>query len=122
MDTCTSGAQRRGNRAIGLYDYIGCGEISEKVDCSFGSAWVGTGAAFDERGHDEVWGFQGGVDGHKISFSLVAWFSCVEQKIVRRVSSLIWVVLGERLAVVGGNCMQKGEGPVHRRRVLDGSS
>jgi len=25
-------------------------------------------------------GIQGGVDGHKIIFSLGAWFSCVEQK------------------------------------------
>jgi len=25
-------------------------------------------------------GVQGGVDGHKISFSLEIWFSCVEQK------------------------------------------
>jgi len=52
----------------------------EKVGCSIGSAWVRAGAAFDERDHGEVWGFQGGVDGHKISFSLGAWFSCVEQK------------------------------------------
>jgi len=56
MDTCTSGAQRRGNRAISPYDYIRCGETSEKVDCSIGSAWVGAGAAFDKRGYSEVWG------------------------------------------------------------------
>jgi len=77
MDTCTSGAHRRGDRAIGPYDYISCGETSEKVGCSIGSAWVGP---FDERGHGEVWEVQGGVDGHKISFSLGGWFSCDEQK------------------------------------------
>jgi len=31
MDKCTSGAQRRGDRAIVPYDYISCGETSEKV-------------------------------------------------------------------------------------------
>jgi len=42
-------------------------------------------------------GVQGGVDGHKISFSLDPVFTVLS----RRVSSLIWVVLGKRLAVVG---------------------
>jgi len=45
-------------------------------------------------------------------------FSGMSRRIARRVSSLIWVVLDERLAVVG-NCLQGGE--VHRRRVLGGS-
>jgi len=67
MDTCTSGTQRREDRAIGPYGYFSCGETSEKVGCSIGSAWVGEGAAFVERGHGEVWRVQGGVDGHKIS-------------------------------------------------------
>jgi len=62
MDTCTSGTQRRGDRAIGSYDYISCGETSEKVGYSIGPAWVGAVAAFDERGHGEVRGeVQGGV-------------------------------------------------------------
>jgi len=68
MDTCSSGTQSRGDRAIGPYDYVSCGETSEKVGCSIALAWVGWGAAFDERGHSEVRGAQGGVDGHKISF------------------------------------------------------
>jgi len=58
------------------------------------------------------------VNGHKISFSLGAWFSCVEQK--NRQEGLFWVVLGERPAVVGENCLQEGEGPINRKRVLDG--
>jgi len=55
MDTCTFGTQRRGDRAIGPYDYISGGETLEKVDCSIGSARVGAGAAFDEHSHGEVW-------------------------------------------------------------------
>jgi len=78
-------------------DYIRCGKASEKVGCGIGLTWVGAGAAFDERGHGVVWGFQGGVDGHKISFSLGTWFSCNEQD---RQEGLFF---NERLAVVGGN-------------------
>jgi len=48
-------------------------------------------------------------------------FPVLSRRITRRVSSLIWVVLGERLAVAGGNCLQEGEGPVCRKRVLDGT-
>jgi len=66
MDTCTSGDQRRGDRTISPYDYIRCGETSEKVGCNIRLAWVESGAAYDECGHVEVWG----VDGHKIRFSL----------------------------------------------------
>jgi len=72
--------QRREDRAIGPYDYIRYGETSEKVGCSIRSVWVGAGVALDERGYGEVWGIQGGVDGHKISIFLKAWFSCDEQK------------------------------------------
>jgi len=50
-DTCTSGTQRRGDKAIGPYNYISGGETSDKVGCS-----IGSGAAFDERGHGEVMG------------------------------------------------------------------
>jgi len=32
MDTCTFGAQRRGD--IGPYDYVRCGKTSDKVGCS----------------------------------------------------------------------------------------
>jgi len=42
-------------------------------------------------------------------------FPLISRRIARRVSSLIWVVLGKRLAAAGGNCLQGGEGPVHRR-------
>jgi len=104
MDTCASGALMREDRAIGPYDYIRCGETSEEVGSSIGSAWLGAGASFDER-------------------SVFSWgpgFPVMSRRIARRVSSLIWVALGERLAVVGGNCLQEGEGPVYRRLVLDG--
>jgi len=40
--------QGRGDRAIGPYDYIKCVESFEKIGCSIGSAWVESGAAFDE--------------------------------------------------------------------------
>jgi len=43
-------------------------------------------------------------------------FPVLSRRIARRVSSLIWIVLGERLAVVEGNCLQNGKGPVHNRR------
>jgi len=49
-------------------------------------------------------------------------FPVLSKRIARRVSSLIWVVLGERLAVVGENCLQEGKGPVRRKRVHDGSA
>jgi len=123
MDTCTSGTRRRGDRAIGPYDYVSCGKISEKVGCSIGSDWVGTGTAFDERGHGEIWGVQGKVDGHNISFLWGPGFPVLIRRIARRVSSLIWVALGgERLAVVRGNCLQEGEVSVRRKRVFDGSA
>jgi len=47
-------------------------------------------------------------------------FPVLSRRIIRRVSSLIWAVLGERL--VGENCLQEGEGLIHRKRVLDGSA
>jgi len=87
MDNCTSGTQRRGDRDIGPFDYVGSGETSknvssgetsERVGCSIGSAWVEAGAAFDEGGHDEIWRGLRAKDGHKISFFLGALFSCVE--------------------------------------------
>jgi len=37
-------------------------------------------------------------------------FLVMSRRIARRVSSLIWVVLEERLGIVGGNCLQGGEG------------
>jgi len=77
MDTCTSGAQRRGDRAIGPYDYIRCGEMSEKVGCNIGSVrkQPSMNVVTVKCGV-----FQGGVDGHKISFSLGAWLFCDEQE------------------------------------------
>jgi len=98
------------------------GTDGHKIGSSIGSTWVGAGAAFDESDHSEVRGGPRGADGHKISLFLGAWFSCDKQKDRRRVSSLIWVVLNERLAFVGGNCLQGSEGLVHRRRVLGSST
>jgi len=42
-------------------------------------------------------------------------FPVLSRRIARRVSSLIWVSLGEKLDVVGENCLQEGEGPVHKK-------
>jgi len=72
MDTCTSGTQRRGDRAIGPYNYVSGGETLEKVDCSIASAWVGAGAALGTWSWVKFGGVQVGVDRHKISFSLGA--------------------------------------------------
>jgi len=122
MDTCTFGVQRRGDRAIGPYNYISCGETSEKVGYSIGSAWVGARAVFDERGHGEVWGSKGEWMSIRSVFLWGPSFPVLSRRIARKVSSLIWVVPGERQAVVGENCLQEGEGPVHRKRAFDGSA
>jgi len=65
----------------------------------------------------------GGPKGERMDIRSVflwgTWFSCNEQK--DRQEGLFYN-LGERLAVVGGNYLQGGKGPVHRRRVLDGST
>jgi len=134
MDTYTSGTQRRVGRAISPYNYVSSGETSEKVGCSIGSAWVGAGAAFDECGHGEVWGeSKGEWMGTRSVFLWGTGFSVLSRRIARRVSSLIWVVLGERLAVVGvvlgerlavvgENCLQEGKGSICRKQVLDGSA
>jgi len=114
--------QWRGDRYIGPYDNVNGGETSEKVGCNIGSISVGAGAAFDERGHGEVWGSKGEWMGTRSVFLWGPGFLVLSRRIARRVSSLIWAVLGERPAVVGGNCLQEGEGPVHRKRVLDGSA
>jgi len=45
--------------------------------------WIGlgrVGATFDESGHSEVCEVREVADWHEISFSLVVWFSCDEQK------------------------------------------
>jgi len=122
MDTCTSGTQRRGDKAIGPYDYVSGGETSDKVGCSIGLNWVGAGAAFDERGHSEAWGVQGEWMGTRSVFLWGPGFPVLNRRIARRVSSSIWVTLGERPSVVGENCLQEGEGSVRRKRVLDGSA
>jgi len=44
------------------------------------------------------------------------------RKIARRFSTLIWVVLGERLAVLVENCLEEGEEPIHKKRVLSSST
>jgi len=62
--------------------------------------WMGTGSVF-------LWG---------------PGFPVLSRMIASRISSLIWVVLGERLAVVEENCLQEGEEPVYRKRVFAGSA
>jgi len=87
MDTCTYGTQRKGDRAIGPYNYIRCGETSEKVGCSIGLAWVGAEAAFDESGHGEVWGVQGEWMGIR---SVLLWglgFPVMSRRIARIIGS-----------------------------------
>jgi len=64
-------------------------------------------------------GFKGEWMGTRSVFLWGPGFPVLSRRIARRVSSLIWVVLGERLAVVGENCLQEGEGLVRRKRVLD---
>jgi len=76
-----------------IYDYIRCGEISEKVGCSIRSAWVGAGA-LEQPSMIVVTvkfgGFQGGLVEHKISFSLGGpGFPVMSRRIARRFSSLI---------------------------------
>jgi len=70
----------------------------EARGCSIGSVWVG--AAFDESGHNEVWGVQGRTDGQRSVFLWGLAFPVMSRRIARRFSSLIRVVLNERLAVV----------------------
>jgi len=60
--------------------------------------------------------------GTRLVFLWGPGFSVLSRKITRRASSSIWVSLSERPAVVGGNCLQEGIGPVHRKQVLDGSA
>jgi len=55
-------------------------------------------------------GSKGGRMGTRSVFLWEPGFPVMNRRIARRVS-LIWVVLGERLAVVGENCLQEGEGP-----------
>jgi len=80
MDTSTSDTQKKGDRAISQYDYIRCGETSEKVGCSITSAWVGERVAYDERGYGEVWRVQGENGWAQDQFFLGDWFSCDKQK------------------------------------------
>jgi len=64
----------------------------------------------------------GGSKGERMGIrSVFLWglaFLVMSRRIARRVSSLVCVVLSERLAVVGGNCLQRGVRPVRRRQVL----
>jgi len=68
---------------------------------------------------------RGEVQGERLGIkSVFFWgfgFSVISRRIARRVSSLAGLYWTKRLAVVGGSCLQEGEGPVHRRRVLGGS-
>jgi len=55
--------------------------------------------------------------------SVLLWgldFPVMSRRNAKRVSFLIWVVLGERLAVVGENCLQGAKGAIQRRQVLGG--
>jgi len=87
------------------------GETSEKVSCSIGSAWVGARAAFDERGYGEVRVSKGEWMGTSSVFPWGAGFPVISRRIARRVSSLIWVVLGKRLAFVEEIVYRKAKGP-----------
>jgi len=121
MDICTSGTQRRGDRAVGPYDYIICGETSEKVVCSIGSAWIRAEAAFKNVVTAKFGALKGSEwMGTRSVFLWEPGFPVMNRRIARRVSSLIWVVQGKTLAVVGGNCLQGHGGPIHRRQVLGG--
>jgi len=70
------------------------------------------GAAFDERGHGEVWGVQGGVDGHK-SFLWGPGFPILSKRITRRFEAS-WC---RRKLSAGRGGIQW----IHRKSVLDGS-
>jgi len=80
MDTCNSGSQRRGTEPSVHTTTSVVGRLRRKL-----------AAVSDRPGSEQeqpsinvvtvkFGGVQGRVDGHKISFSLGAWFSCVEQK------------------------------------------
>jgi len=95
--------QKRGDRAIGPYNYVSSGETSEKVGCSIGSAWVGAVAGFDERGHGEVWErSKGEWLGTRSVFLWGPGFPVLNRRTARRVSSLIWVVLGKETSCCRG--------------------
>jgi len=59
-------------------------------------------------------GSKGEWMGTRLVFLWSFGFPILSRRIARRVSSLIWVALDERLAVVG-NCLQEGEESVHRK-------
>jgi len=67
------------DRAISPYDYIRSGKTSKEVSCS-----IGSGAAFDEGGHSEVWGSTGALIG----------FPEMSRRIARRVSSTPLLPMG----------------------------
>jgi len=67
-------------------------------------------------------GSKGEWVGTRSVFLLGTWFSCVEQKDRQEGFFFNLGLLGERPTVAVGNCLQEGEGPVHRKRVLDGSA
>jgi len=60
---------------------------------------------------------KGGV-GMKLKFLCGLGFPVMN----RKVFSSVWVALDWRLNVVRENCLQGGEGPVHRKRVLGDST
>jgi len=69
MDTCTFGTQRRGEFGKGsVGEGNGPGRGRENPSMKLVMVKLGGG------------GPREGVDGHKINFSLGAWFSCDEQK------------------------------------------
>jgi len=67
-------------------------------------------------------GSKGGVDGHKISFSMGAWFSCVEQK--DRQEGLFFNLgfTGREASYCRGKLSAGRRRAVRRKRVLDGSA
>jgi len=90
MDTCTSGAQRKEDRAIGSNTTTSnVGRIRRK------SAAVSDQPELEQEQPSmkeitvKFGEVQRGVDGHKISFSPGALFLVMSRRIVRRISSLI---------------------------------
>jgi len=68
------------------------------------------------------WESKGERMGTRPAFPWGPGFPVLSRRIARKVSSSIWAALCERLAAIGESCLQEGEGPVDRKRVLDGST
>jgi len=54
----------------------------------------------------------------KLDFLWGLGFPAMNRRIARKVFSSVWIALDKRLNVEGENCLQRGEGPVHRSKCL----